>query len=226
MKRPPLRKLASHLLKKPSRILGEVNSNATMLEWSKQHRTPHIYNTRFALYDHVNAHIGSDTIDYLEFGVFKGESILRWADIHRNEASRFFGFDSFEGLPEDWVGASMAKTKGHFSTDGQIPQTDDARVQFVKGWFQDTLGHFLNEYAPKGRIILHNDSDLYSPTLYTLTMMDSLLIRDSILIFDEFYSSSHEFQAFYDYSRSYLRKYRLLGAVGENPYRQIAILMD
>jgi hypothetical protein len=109
---------------------------------------------------------------------------------------------------------------------GVIPQTDDSRIHFIKGLFQDTLRDFLSGYEPCGRVVVHNDSDLYSSTLYCLTMLDSILVSGSLLIFDEFYSSSHEFQAFSDYAAAYRRKYSALAAVGRDPYKQIVIRLD
>jgi hypothetical protein len=35
--------------------------------------------------------------------------------------------------------------------------------------------------------VIHNDSDLYSSTLYALTMMDRIVPLDAIVIFDEFW---------------------------------------
>jgi len=59
-----------------------------------------------------------------------------------------------------------------------------------------------------------------------LTQLDALLVGGSLLIFDEFYSSSHEFQAFYDYTKSYLRRYRVLAAVGRDPCLKTAIYLE
>ena len=46
------------------------------------------------------------------------------------------------------------------------------RISFVKGWFQNTLPGFLNGFSPRSRLIVHNDSDLYSSTLFTLANLN------------------------------------------------------
>jgi len=227
MKLIPLRRLSSILLPKPSRLLKEINSNALMVEWSKKHTTEHIFGNRFQLYEMLNATIlCQGKIDYLEFGVFRGESLFMWAELNNHPGSRFYGFDTFRGLPEKWDGISRTLPSEHFDTGGSIPPTDDRRVKFITGLFQDTLPSFLRDFKPQGRIVIHNDSDLYSSTLFCLTMLEGILASGSILLFDEFFSSSHEFQAFYDYAVAYRREYRVVAAVGKNPYGQIAIMVE
>jgi O-methyltransferase len=119
-KKIPFRKLASKIFKKHSLILNDLNSNALMLEFfSEKNKIEKYLNNRFELYDYVNP---KEDIDYLEFGVYKGESIKYWMDINQYENSRFFGFDSFEGLPQSWEGFSKNHhNKGTFSLDGNTP---------------------------------------------------------------------------------------------------------
>ena len=227
MKTVPFRKISSLFLQKPSKLLREINSNALMVEWSRDNSTDIVLSTRYELYEYVNLSIlKNEKIDYLEFGVFEGETIFKWAGLNKDSGSRFYGFDSFEGLPEVWDGVLESKKTKHFDVGGNVPMSDDERIRFVKGWFQDTLKEFLRGFTPEGRLIIHNDSDLYSSTLYCLTMLDDILIKGSIIIFDEFYSSSHEFQAFADYTSAYQRKYSVLGSVDKDPYKQVAIMMD
>lgn len=220
------RNISSLIFSKPSRLLNEINANAKMLQWSRENPTENVFKKRFDLHEHVNNLVGSNTkIDYLEVGVSRGESIKRWAKNNICPESRFYDFDSFEGLPEQWESGRNAGPKGTFDVGGNLPKTDDKGVKFIKGWFQDTLDSFLDSYKPDGKLIIHNDSDIYSATLYCLTKLDKILVPGSIIIFDEFYSSSNEFSAFLDYTRSYNRTYKLLGSVGSNPYVRTALEM-
>src|SRR5262249_1498951 len=116
--------------------------------------------------------------------------------------SRFIGFDLFEGFPEDWT---RKLANGVMGLGGGAPQIDDGRVTFVKGWFQNTLPGFLNQFTPRSRLVVHNDSDLYSSTLFTLVTLDRLLVPGAILIFDDFSMATHVFRAFADYRSAFRR---------------------
>jgi len=176
------------------------------------------------MYDFINREIiGNKTIQYLEFGVYRGESIKYISSINSDVASRFIGFDTFEGLPEDWIEFSRIVKSKTFSTNGVVPQTDDERVSFVKGLFQETLPAFIREYRTCGQLVIHNDSDLYSATMYVLTYANDIIVPGSIIIFDEFYSVMHEFRALEDYCSSYMRVYDVIAAT--NNHAQIAIIM-
>lgn len=148
-------------------------------------------------------------IDFLEFGVHEGHSILYFARQNRSINSRFFGFDTFTGLPEDW---HRDFRRGCFDTGGRVPQTDDSRVRFVTGLFQETLPEFLSGFKTENRIIVNIDCDLYSSTLYCLTRLDAILPKGTILIFDEFGDVQHEFRAVDDYTSSYRREFKVICA--------------
>lgn len=141
------------------------------------------------------ARIGSEDLLLLEFGVFQGESIRYLADYNRSQRSLFYGFDSFEGLPEGWRGNDA----GHFSVGGEPPKIDDPRVRFVKGWFRDTLPPLMDELVDAARdraLLVHFDADLYSSTLYLLFTL-GIRFKRYHFIFDEF--SGHETRALYNY---------------------------
>jgi len=176
------------------------------------------YSDRFKLHEFVfKEEIQNQPIDYLEFGVASGIAFKWWVEKNENPGSRFFGFDVFTGLPEDFG----VMKKQHYDTAGQTPNIQDDRVTFIKGLFQDSLPGFLNDYKPQQKKVVHMDADLYSSTLFVLTKLNPFLEKDDIIIFDEFGVPTHEFRAFSDIVSSYNLRYEFLGAV--NNYLQIAI---
>lgn len=148
-------------------------------------------------------------IDFLEFGTFQGNSLRAWMQLNARPKSRFFGFDSFEGLPEEWK--AQGKEKGHFDVGGTVPDIDDPRVSFIKGYFQDSLRPFLKTFAPQNRLVLHMDADLYSSTLYVLMNLDPFIIPDTLILFDEFIGVD-EFPALYHYAKSCCREWEFVAA--------------
>jgi O-methyltransferase len=126
-----------------------------------------------------------------------------WAALSSYPQSRFFGFDSFEGPPEEWNRDDPA---GFYSANGKIPQIDDARIQFVVGWFQNSLPLFLETYKPKNPMVIHSGTGLYSSTLYSFTAMNALMVQGTVIIFDEFYDPVNENRALQDYGSASMRK--------------------
>jgi|RhiMethySRZTD1v2_1073278.scaffolds.fasta_scaffold81772_3 hypothetical protein len=153
------------------------------------------------LWDYAFENFGLSTkpITYVEFGVWKGESIKYFASKNDGDESLFIGLDSFEGLPEEWFGHF---SKGDFSADGTIPEVDDKRIHFIKGWFQDTWirAQHLISGATSNELLVHFDADLYSSTLFALTSLNGLG-KDYLAIFDEF--SGEESRALYNYRQAY-----------------------
>jgi hypothetical protein len=182
-----------------------------------------VFEERTELYDYLNSHvIRSDPIDYLEFGVYEGASIRHWVQANRNPDSRFYGFDTFTGLPENWRKFKHDMTAGTFDLKGRAPQLGDKRVTFIKGLFQDTADEFLAGFTPRSQLVIHNDSDLYSSTLFVLTRFHDLLTPGVIIVFDEFSSVLNEFRALDDYCAAYRQAYEVLGATSEY-FAQVAI---
>lgn len=115
----------------------------------------------------------------IEFGVWKGGSLNYLADLLHPD--KIFGFDSFEGLPEDWSMGGKFHPKGTFRTD--LPQVR-GNAELVPGWFSDTLPRFLKEH-PEPVSLLHIDSDLYSSAKYVLTMLNDRISVGTVIMFDE-----------------------------------------
>ena len=129
----------------------------------------------------------------LEFGVAGGESIRQ---IAAERTGPIYGFDSFEGLPEDWFGYLR---KGFFAQD--LPKVP-AHVSLIKGWFSDTLSGFLAQNS--GPVaFLHVDSDLYSSADYVFKALEGRIVPGTIVLFDEYWNypgwRQHEFKAFQEF---------------------------
>ncbi len=137
---------------------------------------------------------------------------MYFTELNSHTSSQFIGFDSFEGLPEDWT---KDLGKGAFSTGGAEPETRDQRVSFVKGWFDATLPRFIEsnkERLSEDVLVVHFDADLYSSTMFCLSQLQTLG-RSYIAIFDEFFSG-HETRALYDYLKVFGAKVEFLGRSG------------
>src|SRR5215212_7648974 len=147
---------------------------------------------RFLLYDVLSKEIvRGRSFDYLEFGVFQGESISRVAALNSNPSVRLFGFDSFEGLPHDW---NPKNPRGTFSVNGQAPLTEDPRIAFIKGWFDQTLPAFLVGYQPQEQLWIHIDADLYGSAMSVLTLLNPYIKPGTIVVFDEVEDLMNEFK--------------------------------
>ena len=160
---------------------------------------------REQLFEELAARVGEKDVLYLEFGVSKGEATRYWSKLLRNPISKLHGFDSFEGLPEDWL---PHRPKGHFCTE--IPQIDDPRVQFFRGWFEETLPRY--EVPPHEALVLNFDADLYSSTIFVLNNLEDAIVPGTYVYFDEFNHRLHELRAFDEFIKRTGMKFSVLGA--------------
>ena len=117
---------------------------------------------------------------YLEFGVWKGES----ANYFSKSVNKFYCFDGFEGLKEDWGGTSAPK--GTFNLNKKIPKLN-SNIEPVVGWVEDTLDDFLKKHNPKVNFV-HLDMDTYTSTKFALEKLKPYFVKNAIIIFDDFYN--------------------------------------
>ena len=117
----------------------------------------------------------------LEFGVHQGESI----NFFSKHVNKIYGFDSFEGLREDWHG-TLNLQKGTFDTNNVIPKTN-SNVTLIKGWVQDTVENFLTEKKPEINFV-HMDLDTYESSKFVLEKIKPYLIKNCVVVFDELYN--------------------------------------
>ncbi len=128
-------------------------------------------------YAHVPGHI-------MEFGVAGGRTIKRLADFWFEKA--VVGFDSFEGLPEDWVKSTgQVMLKKTFAINGYLPELR-GNVHLVKGWFENSLPAWLQMYGGHVRF-LHMDCDLYASAKTVLSLLNDRIKPGTVIVFDELY---------------------------------------
>tara|TARA_Y200000002_G_C22515363_1_gene593150 strand:+ start:152 stop:886 length:735 start_codon:yes stop_codon:yes gene_type:complete len=129
--------------------------------------------------------ISSDNDLVLEFGVFKGETINYFSKLINKKT--IYGFDSFEGLKDDWYGHREIATMHNL--DGVLPNVE-SNCELIKGWVQDTLPLFLKENKKKLISFVHMDLDTYESTKFVLKSLKPFLKKNSIILFDNMYNFS------------------------------------
>lgn len=122
---------------------------------------------------------------YMECGVHTGKTITHIAQERPNQT--IHGFDSFEGLSEEWEG----NAPGLFSLNGNMPKVPSNAV-LHKGWFDKTIPDF-EQSLPENQPIafLHIDSDLYSSAKTIFTVMRKRIVPGTIIVFDDFLYNRH-----------------------------------
>ena len=137
-------------------------------------KLPPLYFNRWSLFDQMTK-LSKKNRPFYEFGVWRGEAFKYLIKTFK----KGYGFDTFEGLPEDWHNEKA----GTYSSEGNIPNVDGG--EFIVGKFEDTLPDFFSEKRPMASII-NFDADLYSSTICALHFSKPVIDEHTILIFDEF----------------------------------------
>lgn len=150
---------------------------------------------------------GSDHIKlkglFVELGVCTGKTINFIAAL--NPHQKIYGFDSFEGLPEDWIRDDKIISAGTFGfkNPNLLPPVLH-NVELIKGWFNETLADFIKAQDTEEPIaFLHIDSDIYSSASTAFQILGSRIQPGTIIVFDELYNypgyENHEFKAFQEF---------------------------
>lgn len=191
------------------KYICENASNSVMLGNRKQL-------LKFALKEYVKNSEYKDKL-FLEFGTYKGE-LINFCSSLIPEA-KFYGFDSFEGLPESF---SIWK-RGRFDIKGKLPKVNK-NVSLIKGYFNETLPKFLEEHKEKAAFI-HIDCDLYSSTKTIFDNIYDRIVPNTVIQFDEYYNypgwRNHEFKAFQEFCKKYSVEYEYIGI----SHMQVAVVI-
>lgn len=152
----------------------------------------------------------------LEFGVASGRTLKMIA-----QNLPVVGFDSFEGLPEDW---REEFPKGAFACD--VPNVPGAEI--VVGWFDVSVPKWIAEN--KDRLedlsLVHIDCDLYSSTKTVLNNLRPYLKSGVLVVFDEYHgypgAEYHEELAWKEFTSQNGIKWEV---VGTGPEQMIARIL-
>jgi len=139
------------LVKPFSAGLRNIVNLSLMAEWISNQKKPAFndfysskfdYTKRIGLYEFMlKEYCGREAITYLEFGVAGGQSFEWWVKHQNHQDSKFYGFDTFEGLPERWGHLAAGSMTAH----GNVPAVQDGRAGFIKGLFQSLSGMYVND---------------------------------------------------------------------------------
>ncbi len=149
---------------------------------------------------------------FIELGVSKGESLLYFAK--EKPACTFYGFDSFEGLPEDWYGA--CDPKGTYGNDSyEVLCEHSENIKIIQGLFEETVPKFVEQMRNKSSLngensekkqpyisFMHLDANIYSATKFALDNFMDFFDEGTVLVFDDFLAypgyKNNEFKAFHE----------------------------
>lgn len=139
---------------------------------------------------------------YLEFGVYNGRTSSIIVDY---APEKLYGFDSNQGIPEDWYN----HPKGTFTGGGYSHE----KFEMIVGWFEDTIPSFSKSTVA----FIHLDADLYSSTKTVLDNFRGYIIPGTVLVFDEYHGyptyQDHEYKAFKEFLYDTGLKCKPLGVV-------------
>ena len=118
----------------------------------------------------------------MEFGVYKAGMINHQAK--KFPELNFVGFDSFEGLQEQWSGMAPEKT---FDLAGKLPRVR-SNVALVKGWFAESAPRWRRENPGADvPMLVHVDCDTYAATVDVLEFCSGYVEDGLVLHFDDYF---------------------------------------
>ena len=144
---------------------------------------------------------GADFGDYYEFGLYRGYSFWRaqsaCAELGAT-GSRFFGFDSFKGMPapEGIDGSNREFYRGQFAcSKNRVAHyltehgVDWSKTFLIEGFYAQTLNEKLRQHYPFSKAgVVFLDCDYYSSTKIALNWIIPYLAHGSLILFDDWYT--------------------------------------
>src|SRR5688572_15976938 len=152
--------------------------------------------------------------DILEFGVYKGTSLVRlltFRNLLENDYSRkIWGFDIFGKFPDSLHLDSDRQFVKRFENAGgygisknelEIHLTNKGfrNFELVEGDILQTIPNYLKENQPRKISLLHIDVDVYEPTKIILENLWDRVVKGGILMLDDYGTIEGETRAIDDF---------------------------
>ena len=158
----------------------------------------------------------------LDLGVWLGWSTRLISDA---SGRMVYGFDTFEGLVEDWqIDDQIVIKQGTFSLaeplaqrsmrdtgvslDDGLPAALGRKLQFIRGSTYETLAPFLVDRPAAPIALFHMDLDTYESCLHALETCKDRFVEGSILVFDEYLVTNGEMRAFFEFQSQHRLEWR------------------
>jgi O-methyltransferase len=126
---------------------------------------------------------GAPPGDFAEFGVYKGGSAARLAEIARAQGRRLFLFDTFSGIPvKSEIDGHNVGDFNDTSLDSVFAAIPDAI--FFPGVFPATL--LATKVAVERLAFVHVDADQYESVKAACLHFPDRMVRGGIMLFDDY----------------------------------------
>lgn len=189
-----------------------------ILKFSSFNRGPLHRNDRVGALHRAWGHVFTNHLvgDYFEFGVYQGtsfvssieqcrvfrawlESQLNSKEVWRREVAKnyfnnpppkFFGLDTFEGMPLNDEG-NMTFDAGTFVSDFDSVNSNVQKAamgfdfKLFKGLFMDSKKSFLS-VATRKAVIINIDGDLYQSAVDALNIVEERIQIGTVILFDDY----------------------------------------
>ena len=121
--------------------------------------------------------------EWAEFGVKNGRSFDHIRE-HMPAEKTLHGFDTFEGLPEEWEIGTKGPYPAGILKAKRIP-TDTVNTKYWVGLFADQIPVYREQYSDHMAFV-HIDGDLYSSCNDVLYGFNDRIVPGTVLVFDDF----------------------------------------
>lgn len=127
--------------------------------------------------------------EVVEFGVYRGESLLHLA---KGTTRPVWGFDSFCGFSD---GSIWNEIDSDNREKVSIPEQLKDYKYLVQGFFENTLQTWLDRQKGKKISFVHYDAGHYEVAKYVLQTLKPFMLNSCVLVCDEYIPSPTELRA-------------------------------